>query len=196
MQPQELQQLVEKYYEGNTTLKEERQLLKSLEDFPQSEAYADVLVQLRMMQKLTDQPSLDNVFDEQLLEIIRENTPKKSRWISMSQQWSSIAAAVVLFFALWIGSELVKPTQVYGTINDPQLAFNETTKVLEQVAKNLNKGLDPAKKTTSTLAKSVEKVENAVGKSDQSKKLDKASNYLKSFTKVYINLGKQKTINQ
>lgn len=189
MQPQELQQLVEKYYEGNTTLKEERQLLKALEDFPQSEAYADVLVQLRMMQQLTDQPSLDNDFEEHLLKIIGAEAPKKPRWIRFSQRWSSVAAAVVLFFALWIGSELIKPTEVYGTINDPQLAFNETTKALEQVAKNLNKGLEPAKKSTAKLVQSVEKVEGAVGKSDQSKKLDKASHYLKSFTRVYVNLG-------
>jgi len=194
MQPHELKALVDKYYDGLTTLKEEARLLDELQNSSDSDLYADVIQQLGIMQKMKVTEIPDTKLEQSILSSIPMAQPVKKRWTLIHSQWSGIAAAVVLFFALWIGSELVKPSQVYGTITDPKLAFNETTRVLEKVSQNLNKGLEPAQKSASALVQGVEKAEAVVGKSEEKNKINKASQYLNSFTRVYINLGQQKNI--
>ncbi len=194
MQPHELKALVDKYYEGLTSLKEEARLLDELRKSSDSDLYADVIQQLGIMQKMKGVEIPDMQLVTKILSSISQEQPAKKRWTLMGSHWSGIAAAVVLFFALWIGSELVKPSQVYGTITDPKLAFNETTRVLEKVSQNLNKGLEPAQKSASALVQGVEKAESVVGKSEEKNKITKASQYLNSFTRVYINLGQQKNI--
>jgi len=194
MQPHELKALVDKYYDGLTTLKEEARLLDELQNSSDNDLYADVIQQLGIMQKMKVTEIPDTKLEQNILSSIPMAQPVKKRWTLIHSQWSGIAAAVVLFFALWIGSELVKPSQVYGTITDPELAFNETTRVLEKVSQNLNKGLEPAQKSASALVQGVEKAESVVGKSEEKNKITKASQYLNSFTRVYINLGQQKNI--
>lgn len=189
MQPQELKQLVEKYYEGLTSLDEERQLLAWLQSSQEAEQYADVMEQLEIMQHLNLDLETDAGFDRKILTAINTEQPTKKRWLQISYRMTGIAAAVLVFFAVWIGSELVKPTEVYGTINDPKLAFNETTRLLSRVTKSINKGLAPAQQSAERMVNGIEKVEKAVGKSNQLKQVDKASQYLNSFTRVYVNLG-------
>jgi len=188
MQPQELNQLIEKYYEGLTSLEEERQLLEWLRNSPDGDAYADVLTQLELMLQLNTDIKTDPGFDQQIIAALQVDQPMKNRWLQTSRL-TGIAATVLVFLAVWIGSELLKPTEVYGTINDPKLAFNETTRILDKVSGELNKGLKPAQQSTEKLVKGLEKVEKAIEKSNQLNEVNKASQYLNSFTRVYIKLG-------
>ncbi|PKP30623.1 MAG: hypothetical protein CVT99_12395 [Bacteroidetes bacterium HGW-Bacteroidetes-16] len=188
MQPQELNQLIEKYYEGLTSLKEEKQLLEWLRTSPDGDTYADVLAQLEIMLQLNTDIKTDPGFDQQIIAALQVDQPMKNRWLQTSRL-TGIAATVLVFLAVWIGSELLKPTEVYGTINDPKLAFNETTRILDKVSGGLNKGLKPAQQSTEKLVKGLEKVEKAIEKSNQLNEVNKASQYLNSFTRVYIKLG-------
>ncbi|OFY51782.1 MAG: hypothetical protein A2W85_08970 [Bacteroidetes bacterium GWF2_41_31] len=188
MQPQELNQLIEKYYEGLTSLKEEMQLLDWLRTSPEGGAYADVLAQLEIMLQLNTDIKTDPGFDQQIIAALQVDQPMKNRWLQTSRL-TGIAATVLVFLAVWIGSELLKPTEVYGTINDPKLAFNETTRILDKVSGGLNKGLKPAQQSTEKLVKGLKKVEKAIEKSNQLNEVNKASQYLNSFTRVYIKLG-------
>ena len=188
MQPQELNQLIEKYYEGLTSLKEEMQLLEWLRTSPDGDGYADVLAQLEIMLQLNTDIKTDPGFDQQVIAALQVDQPMKNRWLQTSRL-TGIAATVLVFLFVWIGSELLKPTEVYGTINDPKLAFNETTRILDKVSGGLNKGLKPAQQSTEKLVKGLEKVEKAIEKSNQLNEVNKASQYLNSFTRVYIKLG-------
>lgn len=189
MQPQELNQLIEKYYEGLTSLNEEKQLLEWLRTSPDGDAYADVLAQLEIMLQLYTDIKTDPGFDQQIIAALQVDQPTKRRWLQMSYRLTGIAATVLVFLAVWIGSELLKPTEVYGTINDPKLAFNETTRILDKVSGGLNKGLKPAQQSTEKLGKGIGKVEKAIEKSNQLNEVNKASQYLNSFTRVYVKLG-------
>ena len=188
MQPQELNQLIEKYYEGLTTLQEEKQLLEWLRTSSDGNAFDDVLAQLEIMLQLNTDIKTDPGFDQQVIAALQGDQPMKNRWLQTSRL-TGIAATVLVFLAVWIGSELLKPTEVYGTINDPKLAFNETTRILDKVSGGLNKGLKPAQQSTEKLVKGLEKVEKAIEKSNQLNEVNKASQYLNSFTRVYIKLG-------
>ena len=189
MQPQELNQLIEKYYEGLTSLEEERQLLEWLRNSPDGDAYADVLTQLELMLQLNRDIKNDPGFDQQIIAALQVNRQTKRRRLQRSYRLTGIAATVLVFLAVWLGSELLKPTEVFGTINDPTLAFNETTRILDKVSGGLNKGLRPAQESTEKLVKGIGKVEKAIEKSNQLNEVNKASQYLNSFTRVYVKLG-------
>jgi len=195
MQPQELNQLIEKYYEGLTSLEEERQLLEWLRNSPDGDAYADVLTQLELMLQLNRDIKNDPGFDQQIIAALQVDQPTKRRWLQRSYRLTGIAATVLVFLAVWIGSELLKPTEVYGTINDPKLAFSETTRILDKVSGGLNKGLRPAQQSTEKLVKGIGKVEKAIEKSNQLNEVNKASQYLNSFTRVYVKLGHENNKN-
>jgi hypothetical protein len=138
--------------------------------------------------------SLDETFDDRLFQEIesKQAKPHIRRW---TYRLTSIAAAAILLISLWFGTDLFQPKEVYGTIDDPVLAFQETQKVLDEVSKKMNKGLTPAKKTVEKVEENVKKagevnkINKALKKTKNINKLDKTSEFLKSFNKVYVDYG-------
>ncbi len=186
----EIAQLIERYYDGMSTAEEENRLYFHLLNSPDGDKYPEVLKQMRAMRRINADVEGGEELEERLLSVIGSFQAEKKKAIWSPYRWAGIAAAVVLFFALWIGSELVKPTPVYGTITDPVKAFNETNKILGRVSTEMNKGLDPVQQTSEKMINGVAKVGNNINKADKSQQVDRASQYLKSFTRVYVNLGK------
>ncbi len=189
MKSLEIKHLVERYYEGLSTSEEENRLYFHLLNSSEGEKYPEVLTQIKALRQLNTHAETDVDFEESLLAAIqpkRTNT-RKSSWTFY--RLSGIAAAVLLFFALWIGSELVKPTEVYGTINDPVKAFNETNRMLGRVSTEMNKGIVPVEQTSGKMMGGIKKVGATMQKADKSSEVNKASQYLKSFTRVYVHLG-------
>jgi hypothetical protein len=194
MIPAKLQDLIDKFYAGETTEQEELQLKNLLEhkDLPQ-EFYAEKAYFLAM-QKASEQV-LDDSFEDKLFTKIEQNQPAKSMkfW---NYSISGVAAAILIFLAVWFGTDLLRPTQVYGTIEDPQVAFAETKKVLDEVSKKLNKGIEPVKKTVDKVetnikkTSEIKKINESLHKTKSIQKIDEASELLKSFSKVYVNYGK------
>jgi hypothetical protein len=72
---------------------------------------------------------------------------------------------------------------VYGTVTDPIAAFAETKKVLQEVSKNVKKGVTPVSAT-------LKKAESGLKKTKNIKKLNNTGLLLKSMTKVTVNYGK------
>ena len=186
----EIAQLIEKYYDGMSTTEEDNRLYFHLLNSPDGAKYPEVLTQMRAMRRINADVEGVESLEDRLLSAISSGQTEKKNAIWSPYRWAGIAAAVVLFFALWIGSELVKPTPVYGTITDPVKAFNETNKILGRFSTEMNKGLDPVQQTSEKMINGVTKVGNSISKADKSQNVDKASQYLKSFTRVYVDLGK------
>ncbi len=193
MKPAKLELLIEKYYAGETSSGEEKELKAYLlaEDIP--EVYLELREQFEIMD-LMSKEQLSDDFDTKLMEsIIGEK--KKSKAFIGSFWVLGIAATILLFITIWFGTDLLQPKTVYGTITDPGLAFNETKKVLEEVSKKMNKGLTPAKKTVDKVEGSVKqageikKMNKALKKAKSIDKLEEASDLLKSMNKVYVRIG-------
>lgn len=194
MIPAKLQGLIDKFYAGETTEQEELKLktLLEQEDLPQ-EFYADRAYFL-VMQEASEEV-LDDSFEDKLFAKFEQNRPAKSKkfW---NYTISGVAAAMLIFLAVWFGTDLLRPSQVYGTIEDPHLAFTETKRVLDEVSKKLNKGIQPVKKTVDKLETNInktdgiKKINESLKKTKSIQKIDEASELLKSFNKVYVNYGK------
>lgn len=183
MKLNDIKNLIEKFYEGETTEQEDLRLMEYFESEAVPEELYTEKQYFQSVAKMSE-ASLDDSFERRLMDKISEQ-PSKNNYRIWIYSLSGVAATIAIFFAIWLGTDVFYPTKVYGTIDDPNIAFMETRKVLEDVSATMNKGLVPAKKTVS-------KVESNVQRASELKKIRKineASDFLKSFSKVYVNYG-------
>lgn len=156
MQTDELKQLIEKFFDGETSVEEERRLKEYFrrEDVP--EQFADVKVYFKALDQEVG-PALDEDFDKHLFEKMAEKDIRShmdsKRWI-----YRIVAAAAVVLLMVWVGTKVFGTKEEYGTVNDPVLAFNETRKALDLAAAEMNRGLTPTEKTVKTVDESLQKV--------------------------------------
>lgn len=136
-----IEKLLEKYENGETSLKEE-QVLKN---YFQSD---NVAPHLEMYKPMFDYFLVNK--EEQFTKDVPLK-PKKT----YLYQWISVAAVVVLLLGVYFGTSTNR--QDLGTYDDPQLAFNAFSKSMNMVSEKFNKGastvgyLEEVNKGTATL---------------------------------------------
>ncbi|GAA4900710.1 hypothetical protein GCM10023311_27960 [Flaviramulus aquimarinus] len=146
-----IENLLEKYENGETTLQEE-QVLKN---YFSSDTVAPHLEMYK--------PMFDYFLVNQQ-EQFTKDVPLKTKTI-FNYKWISVAAVVVLTLGFYFGKSF---NNDLGTIEDPQLAFNEVSKSLEMISSHFNKGtstvgyLNEVNKGTSTLGY-LNEIENTTG---------------------------------
>ena len=194
MKQEDLNQLIGKYYDGETSMQEEAQLNAYFEsdDIPAEHQEAKLYF---MATKSLAENVLSDDFDDKLIAQLNIENRKTQikRWI---YSLSSAAAVILLMLSVWVGTDLLSAKEVYGTINDPEIAFAETKKVLDEVSKKMNKGLKPAKQTVSKVEENVnqageiKKMKKALKHAKKINKYEDASELLKSISKVQVRIGK------
>ncbi|MGB3586020.1 MAG: hypothetical protein WBA23_05750 [Tunicatimonas sp.] len=142
-----IRELVEKYWEGETSLEEEAQLQRY---FQEEEAPADLKKEaalFRYYQSNTQSRTLDERFDEQLTQRI-ERKQAKQRWLTFRPALQVAAAIVfIIFAAILFKKEWENPTTensivatVEDTYEDPRLAYEQTKEALLLVSSLMNEG--------------------------------------------------------
>lgn len=152
----DIDQLLERYFEGNTSLAEEQQLRNYFngEEVAEDLRSYQPLFQYFAQAKQTQLPSQF----EQELEVVL-NRPAKRRFMRRMIQMGSVAASVMLVIGsyFWYNTSGIEPVaeqQIQWEqyeIQDPDLALKETKRALKLLSKQLNSG-------TKKVAKSVDKV--------------------------------------
>jgi len=123
--------LIEKYFEGETSIAEEKELKAYFSS-------SDVA------QHLEQYKPVFGYFSQAKQEQFTASIPLKSKRRKIVA-WLSVAASVVVmlgigFFAYQNTSE---PTQEnLGVIDDPEIAFKETQKALALISKHVNTGIE------------------------------------------------------
>jgi hypothetical protein len=136
-----IEKLLEKYENGETSLKEE-QVLKN---YFSSDTVAPHLE--------TYKPMFDYFLVNQQEQFTKDVPLKTKR--TFNYKWISVAAVAVLMLGIYFGKSINNSD--LGTYEDPQLALNEVTKSLEMISESFNKGtstvgyLNEVNKGTSTL---------------------------------------------
>ena len=118
-----IEALLEKYENGETSLKEEQALKNYFSQetvAPHLEIYKPMFAYFLVNQQ------------EQFTKDVPLNTKKV-----VNYKWISVAAVAVLMLGIYLKSTL---NNDLGTIQDPELAFNEVSKSLEMISKSFNKG--------------------------------------------------------
>ena len=142
-----IEKLLEKYENGETTLKEEETLKKYFLQnavAPHLEMYKPMFAYFSVNQ--------EEQFTKQL------SLKTKQVW---NYKWIAIAAVAVLMFGIYLKKPVLSSYQeyAYGTYNNPEEALNEVMKSLEMISNQFNKGtftlgyLNEVENTTSIIFK-------------------------------------------
>ena len=119
----DIEKLLEKYDNGETTLKEEHVLknyFTSDNVAPHLEMYKPMFTYFLVNQQ----------------EQFTKDVPLKTKRI-FNYTWISVAAVALLMLGFYFGSSF---NNELGTYDDPELAFNDFSKSMEMISQKLNKG--------------------------------------------------------
>lgn len=184
---QEIEKLLDKYFNGETSLEEEKALreLFSRGDLP---AGPEKLRDMFGFYSSARRVSLDSAeFDRKLDAAMKE--PKLSRLTDLQRPWiywaSGVAATILILVAIFVRFDPIsKP--IRDTYNDPEMAYQEATKILLFVADRFNKG-------TSRL-EPVSRLETGINSLKPVSALNKGLNEMNRL-EILDAAGEQKTIN-
>lgn len=165
MDLKQVEQLLSKYWEGETSLSEEKQLQQF---FSYGEVPAHLLVyrDLFVAQEITLNPDLGLDFDREVLDKI-EVKENSTRWNFMR-----IAAVGLILIVMSIGlfkldsTTNTQPIAQVDTFNDPEEALAETKKAFAMLSDAFNKGQQPVM-NIAKLDKTNQKVAKAFGQTSQ-----------------------------
>ena len=124
--------LVCKYFEGETSIAEEKELKNYF-------ALSDIAPSLKEYQPLFNcmTSSATEIFEKEIQLEDRKAKPLK---------WFTIAASVVVFAGVGIYTFTTitntEPASELGTFNDPQVAYDETQKALSLLSNQVNTGIE------------------------------------------------------
>ena len=134
MELDKIENLLEKYFEAETSIAEE----KELKDYFSSSDVAPPLEQYKPLFSYAVQAK-----QEQFKATIPLNTRKRKRTV-----WLSVAASVAVLLGVGLFTfnnyNQLKSNDL-GTYDDPEVAFRETQKALAMISESVNKGIGSMK---------------------------------------------------
>lgn len=129
MELKQIEILLDKYFDAETSIAEEKQLkayFASDNVAPHLEHYRPVFGYF--VQSGTQQ------FEQP----IPLQPGKQRKYVA----WLSVAASVAVLFGVFTFINTPAQQEDLGTFNDPEVAFRETQKALDMLSKNVNKGVN------------------------------------------------------
>lgn len=148
MDSKRIEELLNKYWNCETSLEEEQQLRAyfSGSDIPESLKETAALFQYF---EQTRQQTLNDLSVEQHV-LHKARTPEKGKMVKLFYNSMRIAAGLaVLIMAGWFVHKEIRsttPQEMVDTYDDPKLAFEETKKALLMISKSFGTAEEQAKK--------------------------------------------------
>ena len=127
MELRQIEMLLGKYFEGETTLQEEKELkayFSSSEVAPQLESYTPMFANFQKQKEVQFTKALPL-------------QPRKQNHV----KWIGVAASLVALFGTLLYFNSEKTSDDLGTFSNPEEAFRETQKALNMVSVEVNKGV-------------------------------------------------------
>jgi len=154
--------LLEKYFNGETSLEEEKELM---EFFLTSEDIPEELIQLKnqfLALEAISSTELDNTFDQKIMEFISaNNTGNKTRLLTreekpvkkhtISYTWATLAASVLILLSVWTSINHFQNKHTLNQFSNPELAYQEVSNALGILAVNFDKGLSKTQQAAQPL---------------------------------------------
>ena len=185
MDIKKLRKLLQKYYNGETTLKEEDTLKKYFVDNPDvDEEFRAEKEQFVMFDKAEKQDVPIEDFEKKL-EILIDNQKVIYPVFKRNKIWiriAAVAASILIIFGVYNSIKYFTGKPEYkGTIEDPYMAYEETKNTLLYISEKLNYGtreLDNINKLNSSIQKlnTVSKLNQGLNKLQLLSKITKSEN--------------------
>jgi hypothetical protein len=147
MDSKRIEQLLEKYWNAETSLEEEQELHQFFQgnDIPENLKETAGLFRYFETEKTR---TLNENFDAAVTKQITQR--HSGKFVSMTNwfQIARVAAGIVVMVAAiyLIGHEVRKPNEMVDTESDPKLAFEQTKKALMMISNNFHKAQNEASK--------------------------------------------------
>ena len=164
MDSKNIQALLDKYWNCETSLEEEQQLKAYFrgQDIPEQLKDTATLFQYFDQHKKKDLQ--DPAFDQEVLKKVKAGKEGKLRSLVYNSLRIAAGIAVLIVGTFLVRNEVRKssPVAVEDTYNDPKLAFEETKKALMMISKSFGNAEDKAKKINmfNEAQKSIQKTED------------------------------------
>jgi len=135
MESDKIEILLEKYFQGETSIAEENEL-------------KNYFSSLNVAQHLEQYKPMFGYFSHAKEQQFEQQVPllPKSRDKKRNVAWLSVAASVVVLLGIgtyaYVNSNNVAQNQNLGTYDDPEVAFRETQKALALLSGQVNKGIE------------------------------------------------------
>lgn len=141
MNKEEIDGIIEKYYMGEASADEEALLRAFFSDENIPEEYKTEKELFGYFMDRTIIPEPKAGFEENIIKSIRKNEKAGDKIFSIPAQflpYLSIAAGILIIIGLWF---FTSRNKTVDSFNDPQLAYNETMRVLFDVSSRMNRGV-------------------------------------------------------
>lgn len=142
MDSKQIEQLLEKYWNAETSLEEEQELRVFFRSENISETLKDTAELFRYFDHQKKIQLIEPSFDVDVVGKIKATRPT-AKVVKLYYNYARIAAgiAVVVAATYFVGQEVRKsyPAEVTDTYSDPKLAFEETKKALMMLSKGFGK---------------------------------------------------------
>lgn len=173
MDSKHIEQLLEKYWNAETSLEEENDLHRYFQGKDVPDHLKETASLFRFFEEEKSK-GLDKNFDAVVTKQIRQRQGGKvismKNWFQTARVAAGVAVVVAAIYL--IGREVrdSKPTEMTDTQSDPKLAFEETKKALLMISKNFHKAQTEASKIN-LLNEAEDKIQQKQGK-DKGKKVN------------------------
>jgi hypothetical protein len=166
MDSKNINALLEKYWNCETSLEEEQQLKEYFRGREIPEQLRETAVLFQYFDEHKKKDLTDSGFDQEVLTKVK--TPKQGKVVKLLYNSMRIAAgiAVLVIATFLVRNEIRKtspaPIATEDTYEDPKLAFEETKKALMMISKSFGSAQDKAKKINmfNEAQKSIQKQED------------------------------------
>jgi len=149
MDSSKLQQLLQKYWSGETTLEEELLLKDHFQQAEVPEELREVAAMFRYYDQTKKNALNDIAFDRTLIEKVTGKSKQGKVKNLVFNSMRIAAGVVVVMAATWFIRKEIRqttPQEVVDTYDDPKLAFEETKKALMMISKSFGTAEEQAKK--------------------------------------------------
>ncbi len=141
MNLQEIEKLLERYFEGDTTLSEEEKLRVYFTSGQVPERWKDLVEYFSLISSQKQIGIDDPGFDAKIMNLIVDD--KQAPVLDLRRPWiywiAGIAATVLILVAVFVKFDPF-PKKIGDTYKDPQVAYAEAKKILLYVSAQFNKG--------------------------------------------------------
>lgn len=161
MNEEELNKLIEKYYNGDSTVEEEdvlRDYFRQSDNIPEGYEAEKAIFSFYAESADYTEPSVD--LEARILAGI-DSTERKNGLQSIKRYLPLMSAAAGLLILVGCYFFYVNKTESHDTFKDPQIAYAETIKILRDVSVRLNRGseaLEPVGKINEMTKRSFETI--------------------------------------